>query len=804
MAYRIVSLAEPSAAGAGLPLATLLQEPSLPVVPGFVIAGTGPIATDDAELVDALAEALSGIGSPREVAWQVQAPPEAPPLAPPTEVRAASVNAATLLRELASAAGDGGSIVVRAPRYAQVRGRAFSEDPREDRVDQGQVEAWRGDQPAKDAQAVIYRRDAQGDGIAVEQSEAGPALTTPQLARIFDYVDTAEERLGEPVRLEWAVGSDGVWVTDVASIATPLPWGIERDPPQAGDGWTRANAGEIFPKPMTPMTWSLTGAPLDAAFASMYGRPAWTEGRRFVALAKGHVYFNFGFLSALNVQRIGLPSREMELAVGGPGASEGFAIERRGLHLPSLIRNLPWALRRTGEQRRLPAAWLEIRGRTEAERDRLRALDPTSLEDEAVLRELQRSGDLLRELAHFLMNAQSAAFGTFALMSYLLKQWLGDDDDATAVVQGLPGIRTAEGNVQLWKLAQRAGDDPRTRALVESETPEGLLDALRGDTETRWLADTIDAFLLEYGHRSAGELELMEPRWSDEPALILRPFRQYVLQPRQRSADDLFERQVARRREAEERIRERLSRRWWDRVFPLRRLVVQSYVHWSQVYAPLRENPKFSLLGLMQEQRRLLFALAQRLIERGVLREPDDIFFLFEAELTRVIEQRDDTVLAGRMRSRVQRRRMQYAIWAELSPPPVLGESLRGSGEVVRGEPADEAPSRMTGVAASPGVAEGLAHVATSAEEGNRITAGQVLVAEFTDPGWTPIFPLAAAVVIDIGGRLSHGAIVAREFGIPAVVNVRNATRTIKNGQRLRVDGTKGVVEILDAGPAPD
>ena len=81
---------------------------------------------------------------------------------------------------------------------------------------------------------------------------------------------------------------------------------------------------------MTPMTWSLTGAPLDAAFASMYGRPTWTEGRRFVALAKGHVYFNFGFLSALNVQKIGLPSREMELAVGGPGASEGFAIERRG------------------------------------------------------------------------------------------------------------------------------------------------------------------------------------------------------------------------------------------------------------------------------------------------------------------------------------------------------------------------------------------------------------------------------------------------------------------------------------------
>jgi pyruvate,water dikinase len=117
------------------------------------------------------------------------------------------------------------------------------------------------------------------------------------------------------------------------------------------------------------------------------------------------------------------------------------------------------------------------------------------------------------------------------------------------------------------------------------------------------------------------------------------------------------------------------------------------------------------------------------------------------------------------------------------------------------GAAAAETGTILSGMAASPGQAEGVAHVALTAEEGNRIEPGQILVARFTDPGWTPIFPLAAAVVTDIGGRLSHGAIVAREYGIPAVVNVREATSTIVSGQQIRVDGVRGTVEILSNPP---
>ena len=165
------------------------------------------------------------------------------------------------------------------------------------------------------------------------------------------------------------------------------------------------------------------------------------------------------------------------------------------------------------------------------------------------------------------------------------------------------------------------------------------------------------------------------------------------------------------------------------------------------------------------------------------------------------------------MRSRIRRRRAQFAEWRQTPAPPlrdprgeVIGlrsvsvDAVVHEGEATESNDAAESdgPSALRGIAASAGVAEGVAHVADSPAVGREIQSGQILVARFTDPGWTPIFPLAAAVVTEIGGVLSHGAIVAREFGIPAVVNVQKATEIIRSGDTLRVDGSNGEVTILD------
>ena len=295
------------------------------------------------------------------------------------------------------------------------------------------------------------------------------------------------------------------------------------------------------------------------------------------------------------------------------------------------------------------------------------------------------------------------------------------------------------------------------------------------------------------------------PRWLDDPTPLLQTFQQYVASPGHTNADALMDRQVRRRRTAEVEIDRRLTRHWWERIVPARRTLVRFYARWAQRYAPLRENPKFSLLEVAYEQRRLLLVLADRLVARGVMAARDDVFFLLTDELERLVEQPTDGLLAGRTRSRARRRRTQYAIYVEQAPPPVWGVAVGDETGDAEGEEVDGATASDTvliGLAASPGVVEGRALVASTPEEGSKLRAGEILVAKFTDPGWTPIFPLAGAVVTDIGGILSHGAIVAREYGIPAVVNVQRGTATIRSGQWLRVDGAAGTVSLLDGEPA--
>ena len=189
--------------------------------------------------------------------------------------------------------------VARIGPFALTRGRVFSEDPHEDRVDEVHIEAWAGERAGGDGAekpgaVVRYRRVRSGGTVSLEGVPAGLRLSSADVARLIDLVVAAETVLEQPVELGWALADGQIAITAAGPIATPLPWGIERGEPKEKDGWTRTNAGEIFPLPMTPMTWSLMGVPLDGAFGHMYHKPEWTDGRRFVALVNGYVYFNSG------------------------------------------------------------------------------------------------------------------------------------------------------------------------------------------------------------------------------------------------------------------------------------------------------------------------------------------------------------------------------------------------------------------------------------------------------------------------------------------------------------------------------
>ena len=277
--------------------------------------------------------------------------------------------------------------------------------------------------------------------------------------------------------------------------------------------------------------------------------------------------------------------------------------------------------------------------------------------------------------------------------------------------------------------------------------------------------------------------------------MILETFREYVLHPGQADAAALSTRQREARALAEAEAQRIMRQRPLGQWLPLRWWCFQLMLKQTQRMTPLRENPKYELLRVSLQQRRLWLILGRRWTEAGLLGRPDDVFFLLMSELIQLARRSDDPVIAGQMRSRAERRRLQYAEWSA-QPPPMLRD--RNGARIDRPSVPVPPGASLTGIGASPGRATGRVRVARSPAEGRQLQAGEVLVARFTDPGWTPIFPLAAAVVTEIGGVLSHGAVVAREFGIPAVVNAAGATERLSTGQLVEVDGETGEIELLE------
>ena len=680
-----------------------------------------------------------------------------------------------------------------------ISGRAWSEDPLGESLTLARIELDDG------ASALVGRRGV----VREQQGLAGELLT-----EIRDRVVEAERQLGEPAQLRWRVGDgDELSVDGVEPIDAPLPWGRMQPEgpdqwgwdglqPHSGDRWSRGNAGEVFPGVMTPLTWHLTGAALDRAFAAPWGKLA--AGRRFVALFEGYVYFNFGLIMSLLGDQLGMRTSDFLVAVGGPeAAAETRAAGAHASTRPNywrILLNLPFLIRRAAEQRWLPIRWRSERKEALRRYTQLRDFnaDAEAASDREIINALTVSGEFSSRFVSFLMRCQGSAFGQVQFLLWLSESWIGDRAIALRLLQGLPNVLTAQSNLELWRLAERAAADQRAAELVARTPPEALLGTLADDSDAAWLADELTAFLAEHGHRTTAELELATPRWVEEPASLLQTFRGYVAHPEQSSPARLHERQVADRRAAQAEARAALTANPIERLLPARWLLYGLVIHDAQELQPLRENPKYVLMKLTLEQRRLYLLLGRRWQGSGALDAPEDVFWLSGDETLALARESDNPALRGRMRSRVRRRRQQYDEWTSRAAPPLRDRDGAPVGEPPAAAAAAQDGGPLRGIAASTGLAQGRARVATSPAEGRQLVAGEILVARFTDPGWTPIFPLAAAVVTEIGGMLSHGAVVAREYGIPAVVNVAGATSSIQTGDLLEVDGSTGEVRRVE------
>lgn len=573
-----------------------------------------------------------------------------------------------------------------------------------------------------------------------------------------------------------------------------------RPAPLPFDLWTRGNAGEVLAGVISPLTWSLMERTLNRFFQRSLVEAGFREAAhaRFAGMFSGRVYFNVGAMYHYLVEEQGLPSRPFLRAFGGAGHDHGLPLPERPLRWRPLLRHLPAMLRESRRQRRAPDRFRAAIPQIEALAARYAdaAARAAELTDADLLALLDRLEAETEPYIQLLNDCNNAAFASYGGLAYLCEMWCGEASLANDLVVGLESTRTAGAAAELWQIAQQASQG-HARAIVEQTKPPALLDALEASGETRPVAAALRAFLAEYGHRSTDELDVMVPRWAEDPTPILALFRSYVLNPPAETPAQVRERQRTTREAALRRAGGLLRRRLADRLLPWKLLLFRAYLHEAQRFVPLREDPKFYLLRVLLPNRRLLLELGRRLVDRGLLSQADDVFFLTSEELEALRNETDWSKAALGWLELAAARRLERERWLAAAPAWVLGPDGRPLDDDVAPE---ASPSVLRGIGASSGVAEGTARVIRSLEEAGRMQPGDILVAPFTDPGWTPLFPLARAVVTDIGGLLSHGAIVAREQGVPAVVNTRYATRLIADGDRIRVDGNQGLVFLDGAG----
>ena len=357
---------------------------------------------------------------------------------------------------------------------------------------------------------------------------------------------------------------------------------------------------------------------------------------------------------------------------------------------------------------------------------------------------------------------------------------LATDDERRVAMRALPHNPTTEMDLALWALAKEASADPDSARILGETPPERLAEDYHdGSLPPKFQASLAD-FLRLYGHRGVAEIDLGLPRWSEDPTYIMGVLANYLRLDDPRAAPDVkFGRAT---REAGEMIAE-LTRRASGRG-RLRGALVRFLLGRARELSGLREMPKFCIVLLMARARELLWPVGEELARAGRLTRAGDIFFVSIPEAWAALAGEDLRVLVRERRAVYERE-----IGRRHVPRLLLSDGT---------EPAPETREAavegvLHGTPASGGVVSGRARVILDPGDAH-LEPGEVLVAPSTDPGWTPLFMTAGGLVMEMGGPMSHGAIVAREYGIPAVVGVPDATESIETGQRITVNGSSGEI----------
>lgn len=575
--------------------------------------------------------------------------------------------------------------------------------------------------------------------------------------------------------LEWAWDGDQFWLLQARPITAANRCTYPELQSQP-DIWTRGNTKDVVPDPLSPFDWGgsrrLVNALLRQGFelAGLKLHP----GVQRAGLFHGRLYLNLSLMQWEGYAAIGLDPEGMNRLVGGhqPTIKVSSSISQRltqGINLLRYIIKAP-------VRRRLGCAQVE-EVMAKVVYWNHQPLPQSNDEYATQLSEIfcyTRSAQHL----HFL---QGAASGALSFLVDTIDAALPGEGHAlaAALMMGEPYSVTARQGYELIKIAKQAAADPFSRSWLEQRRQDSDWREL---PEANPLRQAFAVFLEQYGHRGVYETYTRNPRWREQPDYLLDTLIDLA-------ETDLDAQEVAQQKARDQAlVKVRKALPWW------KRRLLNGMVRAAKEGSNEREAARSAMIAQLEPGRRLLLGLGSNWVEAGWMKAKEDILYLMFPEIMAVI---DGSLSGSAVSLRVDDRKALFESWQKEEVPDVILEHSDGS--IV--ENTDHAEVRSidgdcySGVPVGAGFATGRARILTSPDQGERLGRGEILVVPSTDPAWTPLFLKAGGLVMETGGYLSHGAIVAREFGIPAVVNLPGILQQIKDGDLLVVDGANGRVQ---------
>jgi pyruvate,water dikinase len=614
-------------------------------------------------------------------------------------------------------------------------------------------------------------------------------LNDQQILALAELGKNVESHYGNPQDIEWAITNDELYLLQARPITSLYPIDGLGSPDDSLHVFFSLGHQQSMTRAMAPLSVSTIQVLMPighekSKFDNTYIRAS--GGRLFadLTLPLRHPVLRKVMLSLL-AQLDALAPEAVRQVIGHPEFHRPH-----GLHINiAVIRGVLMIVRRV-----LSALW---------KRDLTGFVDRTNtLMDEFILEmtrrfdayppgkeQLQIVLDSLPETFPFFLNwvpEAGAGIAATRLLTRLAERWLSPDE-LEALTLGIPGNVVNEMNLAIGDLADLARRSPQ---LVESFKNLGddahiwLVQAVKLDESAPFMT-AWDDFLSHYGARCASEIDIYMPRWYEDPLPVLRVIAEFL----QREAGSHRTHQQALIQDRETAMQKLLHAAGRGPLGQLRIRIFKRLHYVMTEVGGMREHHKLLAVRMIALIKEVLKGLAPELVTAGKLAQPDDMWFLTWGDLYALWDKN-----SADLGSLIDQRRADLQRYQKLTPPLIITSD--GEAPAVRYHNDDAPPGAFVGFPVSPGVVEGVVHVIRDPQR-ETLAPDDILVAEFTDPGWTPLFINASGLILEVGGVLTHGAVVAREYGIPAIVGVREATTILHTGQHVRVDGNRGIIEML-------